>query len=176
LDGEASVNDFTHARALWRGLPRPAPGRAGAGAGAGAGRQPSISHQPRHARCPQGAKARSLCLVPLQPQAQAPARTATAAASTTQRGRAGGCIDVPGLVAGRPAASLSRRSGAAWMRRHAHLDRLRALHAHVYAVLCHQSGHRRSTTSNDRPGSGNSGRANAMPTSHPYKASEQEAS
>jgi hypothetical protein len=99
---EPSVNDFTHARALWARSPPPAPGQGQAGGQPARTNRtmPDATHK---------AQRRGACLVPLQPQAQAPPRTATA-------GRAGGGIDVLGRVAGRPPLisralhALSRRS------------------------------------------------------------------
>jgi hypothetical protein len=100
------------------------------------GRPAASSRQPRHARCPRGAKGREgeRALVPLQPQA--PARTATAAASTTQREEQAGGID--GRPCCRRAAShaLPCRSLARSARRGC-TPALRALHAHVQTCYSH---------------------------------------
>lgn len=104
--------------------------------------------------------------MPLQPQAQAPARTATA-------GRAGGGIDVLGRVAGRPPLisralhALSRRSRRRGCVVVIDLDPTLwpARFACYAAVSSVRPGHERRPTG-QRPV------AVPMPTSHPYKGSE----
>ena len=148
---------ISHARARY-GAVSPSGARAGAGGWTASSHQPQM---PTHK-----AQRRGACLVPLQPQAQAPARTATA-------GRAGGGIDVLGRVAGRPPLisralhALSRRSRRRGCVVVIDLDPTLwpARFACYAAVSSVRPGHERRPTG-QRPV------AVPMPTSHPYKGSE----
>jgi hypothetical protein len=150
---------ISHTRARYgRGLPLRRPGR---GRRADSQLAPTAPCQmPTHK-----AQRRGACLVPLQPQAQAPARTATA-------GRAGGGIDVLGRVAGRPPLisralhALSRRS-----RRRGCVVVI-DLDPTLWPACFASSRTHAAVSSVDRPRATTD---RAMPTSHPYKGSEREA-
>jgi len=124
----------------------------------GRGRRAASSHQPRHARCPQGAKARSRASCRYSHRHRPrPARL------QRQREEQAG-TDVPGLVAGRLATSPTHCMPS--------LGAPGGVDASSSSISTRPTpwpARRSRATTGQRPV------AVPMPTSHPYKGSEQEA-